>query len=108
MLGLQITLGCSSDLLLAPVVFATGVMLCLRNGPADAILCAALMASWTVVAVNVLRLVLIAALVDWWGVSAGFGWGHTLFGSLLTLAGMAAALWSFVTVLGRGKGARAV
>jgi hypothetical protein len=49
---------------------------------------------------------MIAALVDWWGTEAGFGWGHTLFGSLLMLAGMAAALGVFVAVLGPKRRSR--
>jgi exosortase/archaeosortase family protein len=105
MLGLQITLGCSSVLLLAPIVLLTGVLLSLRNVSALRVLLAAAIAASLVVFINVLRLVMIAAMVDWWGVQAGFGWGHTLFGSVLMLLGLAAALGSFVLVLGhRGRG----
>lgn len=105
MLGLQITLGCSSVLLLAPILLLTGVLLSLRNVSPLRVLFAAAIAGSLVVFINVVRLVMIAAMVDWWGVAAGFGWGHTLFGSVLMLLGLAAALGSFVLVLGyHGRG----
>ena len=109
MLGLQVTLGCSSDLLLAPVLLFTGVLLLFGRSSAPRVLLAALIAASVVVLVNTLRLMLIAVLVDWWGVETGFGWGHTLFGSVLTLAGMAVALGVFVVAVGRDRrgGARA-
>jgi exosortase/archaeosortase family protein len=101
MLGLQVTLGCSSDLLLAPVLLFTGVLLLFGQSSAPRVLLAASIAAAVVVLANTLRLVLIAVLVDWWGVETGFGWGHTLFGSVLTLAGMALALGVFVVAVGR-------
>jgi exosortase/archaeosortase family protein len=104
MLGLQITLGCSSVLLLAPIILITGALLSLHNISPVRVLLAAAVAASLVVSINVLRLVMIAAMVDWWGVAAGFGWGHTLFGSVLMLVGLAAALGAFVLVLGyRGR-----
>ena len=107
MLGLQVTLGCSSALLLTPVLLVAGLLLCVGHAPAARILLAALLAAGIVVCVNVLRLVMIALMVDWWGAATGFGWGHTLFGSVLTLAGMSAALAAFVLVLSRGGRVRA-
>ncbi len=107
MLGLQVTLGCSSVLLLAPIVLLAGVMLSMRDTSPVRVLLAAAVAASLVISINVLRLVMIAAMVDWWGVQTGFGWGHTLFGSVLMLLGLAAALGAFVLVLGyRGRGAR--
>jgi exosortase/archaeosortase family protein len=100
MLGLQITLGCSSVLLLAPIVLLTGTLLSLRNVSPVRVLLAAAVAACLVVSINVVRLVMIAAMVNWWGVQTGFGWGHTLFGSVLMLVGLAAALGAFVLVLG--------
>jgi len=103
MLGLQVTLGCSSDLLLAPVLLFTGLLLLFGHSSASRVLLAASVAAAVVVLVNTLRLILIALLVDWWGVETGFGWGHTLFGSVLTLAGMAVALGVFVVAVGRER-----
>lgn len=108
MLGLQITLGCSSDLLLIPILLTTGILLCVGPASPLRVLAAATMAAAIIVLINMLRLVMIAALVSSWGVPAGFGWGHTLFGSVLTLFGMFAALVAFVLVLGRARGARGV
>lgn len=108
MLGLEVTLGCSSDLLLIPILLTTGILLCVGPASPLRVLAAAAMAAAIVVLINMLRLVMIAALVSSWGVPAGFGWGHTLFGSVLTLLGMFAALAAFVLVLGRARGARGV
>jgi exosortase/archaeosortase family protein len=101
MLGLQVTLGCSSVLLLAPLALVTGGLLSLGNVSPGRVLLAAAVATSIIVFFNVLRLVMIAEMVSWWGVQTGFGWGHTLFGSMLMLAGLAAALVAFVVVLSR-------
>jgi exosortase/archaeosortase family protein len=106
MLGFQVTLGCSSDLLVAPLLLFTGLLLILGQIPPSRVLLAMASAAAIVIIVNVLRLVMIAMMVDWWGVQTGFGWGHTLFGSVLTLAGMAAAMAACVFVLNRGRRAR--
>jgi exosortase/archaeosortase family protein len=92
LLGLQVTLGCSSVLLITPILFATALLLCFGRMSALRILTAALIAGGLVVGFNVLRLVVITALVGVWGPQSGFGWGHTLFGSVLTLIGMSGAL----------------
>jgi exosortase/archaeosortase family protein len=102
MLGLQVTLGCSSDLLIAPLLLITGLLLGLGHASAGRIVAAAAVAASIVVIVNVLRLVMIAEMVNWWGAQTGFGWGHTLFGSVLTLVGMFAALTAFIVVFNRG------
>jgi exosortase/archaeosortase family protein len=107
MLGLVITLGCSSDLLLVPILLTTGVLLCVGSASPFRVTAASALAAAIVIFINMLRLVMIAALVSSWGVQAGFGWGHTLFGSVLTLLGMFVALAAFVLVVGRARGARA-
>ncbi len=107
MLGLQVTLGCSSDLLLIPILVTTGILLCVGGASPFRVMAASVTAALIVVVINMLRLVMIAALVSSWGVQAGFGWGHTLFGSLLTLLGMFVALAAFVIVVGRARGVRA-
>jgi exosortase/archaeosortase family protein len=106
MLGFQVTLGCSSDLLVAPLLLFTGLLLILGQIPLSRVLLAMASAAAIVIVINVLRLVMIAMMVNWWGVQTGFGWGHTLFGSVLTLLGMAAAMFACVFVLNRGRRAR--
>lgn len=106
MLGFQVTLGCSSDLLIAPLLLFAGLLLILGHVPLSRVMLAVAAAAAIVIFVNVLRLVMIALMVDWWGVETGFGWGHTLFGSVLTLLGMAGAVASCVFVLNRGRRAR--
>jgi len=83
------------------MLLLAALLLSMRNQSAARILIATVLSAGLLVGVNLLRLLLIAALVDWWGAQGGFGWGHTLFGSLLMLAGMAAALGVFVAALGR-------
>lgn len=99
MLGLQITLGCSSVLLVTPILLATSMLLMFGRMAAARVLAAAAVAGVLVVGFNVLRLVVITALVGVWGPQSGFGWGHTLFGSVLTLVGMSGALAVFWLVL---------
>jgi exosortase/archaeosortase family protein len=91
MLGLTVSLGCSSVFLLAPILMLTGILAAYSSKPLLRLGVAAAAAAAVFLAANLLRLVMIAALMDWWGIQAGFGWGHTLFGSILTLLGMAAA-----------------
>jgi exosortase/archaeosortase family protein len=100
LLGLQITLGCSSALLVTPILIVTALLLCFGRMSALRILAAALIAGGLVVGFNVLRLVVIAGLVGVWGPQSGFGWGHTLFGSVLTLVGMSGALAVYWLVVG--------
>ena len=58
MLGLQVTLGCSSALLLAPVLLLAGVLLGVGHASTARVLLAAVLAGSLVVVVNVLRLVM--------------------------------------------------
>lgn len=107
MLGLQVTLGCSSVLLIAPLVLFGGLMMSMSNAAPFKIILATALASILLLGANVLRLVMIAAMVNGWGVDVGFGWGHTLFGSLLMLTGMAGAVIIYVLILRRWRRPRA-
>jgi exosortase/archaeosortase family protein len=106
MLGLNVSLGCSSVFLLAPMLMLTGILAAYSSKPLHRLGVAATAAAAVFMAVNLLRLVMIAGLMVWWGVQAGFGWGHTLFGSILTLAGMAAASAVYYLVVSRERRTR--
>jgi exosortase/archaeosortase family protein len=94
-------LACSSDLLLAPFLLVVGGLLCVGRSSVRQVLTAAGLAVAIVVCMNVLRLVVIAAIVDRWGADLGVGRDHPLFGSVLTLLAMSVALVAYVFVLGR-------
>jgi exosortase/archaeosortase family protein len=102
MLGLDVSLGCSSVFLLAPMLMFTGILAAYSTKPLFGLGVAAAAATAVIVGVNLLRLVMIAALMVWWGVQTGFGWGHTLFGSILTLVGLAAASAVYYLIVARG------
>jgi exosortase/archaeosortase family protein len=94
-LGLEVSLACSSVLLVAPAAVATAVLAVVSRIPMARLLLALAATAALVTAINVLRFVLIALLVDAWGAQTGFGWAHSFFGSLLTLAGLAGATWLY-------------
>ena len=94
-LGLEVSLACSSVLLVAPAALATAVLAVASRIPMTRLLLALAATAGLVTAINVLRFVLIALLVDAWGAQSGFGWAHSFFGSLLTLAGLAGATWLY-------------
>jgi exosortase/archaeosortase family protein len=94
-LGLEVSLACSSVLLVAPAAVATSELSVYCRIPMSRLLLALAATAALVTAINVLRFVLIALLVDAWGAQAGFGWAHSFFGSLLTLAGLAGASWLY-------------
>lgn len=103
MLGLDVSLGCSSVFLLAPMLMLTGILAAYSAKPLFGLGVAAMAAAAVIVGVNLLRLVMIAALMVWWGVQTGFGWGHTLFGSILTLVGLTAASAVYYVIVARGN-----
>ena len=100
-LGLNVSLGCSSVFLLAPMLLFTATLAAYSGKSLIRLGIAATVAAGVFMAVNLLRLVMIAGLMVWWGVQTGFGWGHTLFGSVLTLVGMAAACAAYFLIVSR-------
>jgi exosortase/archaeosortase family protein len=101
-LGLQISLACSSILLVVPAFLVSGLLAVLGSVPLLRLVLGLAAFSAVVVAVNLLRLVLISILVDAWGEQSGFGWAHTFFGSVLTLAGLSAAAYAYYRVVRAG------
>ena len=98
-MGLGLSLGCSSLLLVAPAVLATVMLIFLSRTGLARLLVALALAVATVTGTNFLRLALIAGLVNAWGVDTGFGWGHSFFGTVLTLAGMSLAAYLYVATI---------
>ncbi|HET9172399.1 MAG TPA: exosortase/archaeosortase family protein [Actinospica sp.] len=105
-LGLEVSLACSSVLLVAPAAVATAVLAVVSRIPMSRLALAFAATAALVTVINVLRFVLIALLVDAWGAESGFGWAHSFFGSLLTLAGLAGATWLYYRLARRTPSAR--
>ena len=105
-LGLQVSLACSSVLLIAPAAFVTAVLAVVSTVPLSRLMLALAATAALVTGINLLRFVLIAQLVDAWGPESGFGWAHSFFGSLLTLAGLAGATYLYYRLARRPAAAR--
>lgn len=102
-LGLEVTLGCSSVLILAPALMLLGLFTITgRTHPLRMAVAASTVAAILITA-NVVRQAMIAAMVAHWGPQNGFGWGHSVFGSLIILAGMALAGFACYVTLRQPK-----
>ena len=55
------------------------------------------------VVVNQVRLLMLVGLIDWLGTDRGYYLGHTMFGSLISVFGGAAALVLFVWLATRSR-----
>ena len=94
-LGLQVSLACSSVLLVGPAAVVTAVLAVVSTVKLSRLLLALAATVVLITGINLLRFVLIALLVDAWGPVTGFGWAHTFFGSVLTLVGLAGATYLY-------------
>lgn len=107
--GLEISPECTSAFLIAPfAVVGAAIRLGGRVRPGRVTFAVGLAALLLVVA-NQLRIGLIAALIDTYGLDEGYKWGHLVLGSLLSIAflGICAALSLYIVSTGR-RGNRAV
>ena len=105
-LGLQVSLACSSVLLVGPAAFVTAVLAVVGTARLSRLMLALAATAALVTLINLLRFVLIALLVDAWGPESGFGWAHSFFGSVLTLAGLAGATYLYYRLARRPAAAR--
>lgn len=105
-LGLQVSLACSSVLLVTPAAFVTAVLAVVSTVKLSRLMLALAATAALVTLINLLRFVLIALLVDAWGPETGFGWAHSFFGSLLTLVGLAGATYLYYRLARRPAAAR--
>lgn len=95
-LGLRMTPECTSAFLVVPLLVVGAVMIALRPRIARRVLFALAVAGLAVVVVNQFRVLALVGLVNRLGVDAGYHWGHTLLGSMVSVFGGAAALVAFV------------
>jgi exosortase/archaeosortase family protein len=103
--GLVITPECTVALLIIPFLLVTAVTVWLRT-PLRWPLIALAAATVFLVAINQLRLLTVVWFIRAMGNQSGFYWGHTLAGSLITIAGIAASLAVYARIFSRrGKAA---
>lgn len=94
--GLRMTPECTSAFLLVPLLLVGAVMVMLRPAVTRRVAVALLIAAAVVIAVNQLRVLTLVGLINWLGTERGYYWGHTFFGSMVSVFGGALALVLFV------------
>ncbi|GGP92602.1 hypothetical protein [Streptomyces melanogenes] len=94
MFGLRISNGCSAALLVLPILVFATVMLLGHRGRVLDIMVGLTVAVAFIIAFNQARLGVIAWSSVHWGME-GFGWSHTIAGSLISLVGVAIATVTF-------------
>ncbi|WP_369228688.1 archaeosortase/exosortase family protein (plasmid) [Streptomyces sp. R39] len=93
-MGLRITAGCSSAMLIIPLLLVGAGFMLSRRSTVARVLAGTAVGAALLVVTNQLRFGLIAWFSQEWGYE-GFGWAHTVIGSLISLVGVALS----VTVL---------
>lgn len=101
-IGLQISAGCSSAMLISPILLiGAGFMLGGRS-TVPRILAGTGIGAAVLVLTNQLRIGMIAWFSQQWGLD-GLGWAHTVFGSVLSLVGVAASVTALLLVAMRRR-----
>ncbi len=105
--GLVVTTACTAVFYVGGVLVLGGLLLLSRRASVPRVAAAALAAALLLVVVNTGRMVLIAEAQARWG-AQGFGWTHTVVGSVLMIAtlGGCAVLFARLGLLRRGTGGR--
>jgi exosortase/archaeosortase family protein len=101
--GLRMSPECTSAFLLLPLLLVGAVMIALRPRIARQVLVALGISMVVLVLVNQIRLLMLVGLIDWLGTDQGYYLGHTMFGSLISVLGGAAALVLFVWLATRQR-----
>jgi len=95
-IGLRITPECTSAFLVVPLLVVGSAMIALRPRITNRVLASLGIAIVVLVLVNQLRVLTLVALIAAFGRDRGYYLGHTLFGSMVSVFGGAAALVLFV------------
>lgn len=101
-IGLRITPECTSAFLVVPLLVVAAAMVGLRPRITRRVLASLGIATVVLVLVNQLRVLTLVGLIDAFGRDRGYYLGHTLFGSMVSVFGGAAALVLFVWLSTRG------
>lgn len=105
--SMTIGLACSIVLLLVPFLLIAAALLSAGRMSVLRGLASVAVGAVLLEAVNTVRVVVIAAMTLGDGVS-GFGWGHTLVGSVIVLAGLLLATVGMLWIAARGRRGQAV
>lgn len=103
--GLRITSGCTTAGLLVPFLLVMAAIVAKSTIPVIRVLVVTAAGALMLLAVNILRLTVIAWATSVWGLDHGFEISHVLVGSILALTGFAATLVISVRLLVRGGNA---
>ncbi|MEU2718304.1 archaeosortase/exosortase family protein [Streptomyces sp. NPDC007205] len=96
-MGLRITAGCSSAMLIIPLLLVGAGFMLSRRSTVSRILAGTGIGAALLIATNQVRIGLIASFSQRWG-EEGFGWAHAVVGSLLSLVGVAASVTALLLV----------
>ncbi|WP_147918445.1 hypothetical protein [Ruania zhangjianzhongii] len=99
LIGLQDTWECTVALLAAPLCAIGGALLALTRVPAHRLLTGLVLALVLVVAVNQVRLAMIAISLQRWGLD-GYDLSHKVLGSIVAIAGFVLAAMVFLKIAG--------
>ncbi|RKS86708.1 exosortase/archaeosortase family protein [Microbacterium sp. AG790] len=99
---LQITPECSAVFLTAPFAAAAALLLLSRRFSPARILLALLLSVTVIVIINEVRIAFIGAALVWWGID-GYGWSHTVTGSLMSVGAIVGAVAMSYLVMKRRK-----
>ena len=105
--SMTVGLACSIVLLLVPYLLIAAALLSAGRISVLRALAAVAVGALLLEAVNTVRVVVIAALTLDDGVN-GFGWGHTLIGSVIVLTGLLLATIGMLWIAARGRTGQAV
>ncbi|MGI5444031.1 archaeosortase/exosortase family protein [Streptomyces shenzhenensis] len=101
-MGLRITAGCSSAMLIIPLLLVGAGFMLSRRSTIARILAGTAIGATLLVVTNQLRFGLIAWFSQEWGYE-GFGWAHTVVGSLVSLVGVALSVTILLLVAMRRR-----
>ncbi|MFE7975696.1 archaeosortase/exosortase family protein [Streptomyces shenzhenensis] len=105
-MGLRITAGCSSAMLIIPLLLVGAGFMLSRRSTVARILAGTAIGAALLVVTNQLRFGLIAWFSQEWGYE-GFGWAHTVVGSLVSLVGVALSVTVLLLVAMRRRESQA-
>ncbi|RKS86693.1 exosortase/archaeosortase family protein [Microbacterium sp. AG790] len=99
---LQVTTECSAVFLTAPFLVVAALLLLSRRFRVTRVMVSLLLSVSLIVAVNEIRIAFVGAALSWWGVE-GYGWAHTVAGSVLSIAAIAGAVALSYFIMRKGS-----
>lgn len=102
---LDVSIACSVVLLLTPLLLVAAALLVTGRASLLRTLPAVVFGALMLLAINAARFVLIASMTLNDGL-AGYGWAHTVYGSIIALVGLAIVLVGFIRIVAGGAQAR--